>query len=387
MLLFGLLPLTALLFARVPFAAAPLNLLAVPLFSFVTVPFALLGFVLDGPFEPMGAMLLRVAARSVELLELLIVPVAAHGWSAFDVPVITGIAWLFLLLPVCWVLLPRAWPCRGVSVVATLALLLHVPSPPAAGCAEARILDVGQGLAVLVRTRNSSLLYDTGPAFRAGGSAAETVIVPLLERLRIAKLDQLVVTHADNDHAGGAGTIVERVPVSTLYVGEPLEGIDARQHRCHTGHRWLVDGVEFRFLHPVTDTSLLGNDASCVLQVTAGSRRLLLTGDIERVAEARLLDRGALQTVDVVTVPHHGSRTSSTAAFVAALQPHIAIVPNAYGNRWEFPKPDIVARWQNVGARLLQTADSGAIRVRFCRDSAAIRVRRHRAARHRIWHE
>jgi len=387
MLLCGLLPLTALIFGRVALAAPPVNLLAVPLFSLLTVPLALLGFVLAGPLEFAGDRLLASAALSIGWLDVIIERVASLNWSALDVAAIAGVAWLFVLLPAVWTLLPPGWPCRNLGWIAVLALVLYVPRPPVVGCMDARVLDVGQGLSVLVRTGSGILLFDTGPAFRSGGNAARSIVLPQLARLRIEQVDYLVVSHSDNDHAGGVAAILDGVNVVSLIVGEPLADVDAEQRRCDTRLGWETDGVRFRFLHPAVDAEVEGNDASCVLQIEAGAHRLLLTGDIERAAEERLLASGLMQPVDVVTVPHHGSRTSSTPAFVQALTPSVAIVSNGFGNRWGFPQAEIAARWEIAGSELLQTADSGAISISFCADSAAIRVQRHRQMRHRIWHE
>jgi len=387
MLLCGLLPLLAIEFGRVSVVAPLVNLLAVPVFSLVTVPLALLGFVLDGPFRVVGDPLLTAAAQSIGWLDVVITRFARVNWSAADIGLITGSAWLLLWLPVAWVMLPPGWPCRCLGWIAALALVMHVPRSPANGCIDVRVLDVGQGLAALVRTRTTTLLFDTGPAYRSGGSAARSVVLPHLARLDIDQVDYLVVSHSDSDHAGGVTAIMAGVDVADLIVGERLDNVRADQRRCNTRLAWEIDGVLFRFLHPQPESSHQGNDASCVLQIEAGTHRLLLTGDIERAAEATMLANVALQAVDVVTVPHHGSRTSSSAALIAALTPAVAIVSNGFGNRWGLPKPEIVARWEGAGATVLQTAETGAISIGFCAQQRGIRLQRHREARHRIWHE
>ena len=387
LLLCGLLPLLALEFGRVSIVAPLVNLLAVPVFSLLTVPLALLGFVLAGPLRFAGDPFLYAAAQTVGWIDMIMAKLALLSWSAPDIALPTGIGWLFLWLPVTWILLPQGWPCRCLGWVAALALILHVPRAPASGCVEARVLDVGQGLAALVRTRSTTLLFDSGPAYRSGGSAAVSIVLPHLARLHIDQIDHLVISHSDSDHAGGVIAILDAVDVSDLIVGELLEGVSARQRRCNAQLAWQADGVRYRFLHPQPDQSPQGNDASCVLQVEAGEHRLLLTGDIERAAEEAMLAGDALQSVDVLTVPHHGSRTSSSAALVAALRPAVAIVSNGFGNRWGLPKTEIVARWEDAGADVLQTAEAGAISIGFCAQTPGIELQQHRKARHRIWHE
>ncbi|MGI9272928.1 MAG: DNA internalization-related competence protein ComEC/Rec2 [Woeseiaceae bacterium] len=385
MLLFGLLPLTALLFDRVSIAALPVNLLAVPLFSFVTVPLTLLGMLLDGPLRIIGDPLLHFAASSIALLEYVLAEIAAFEWASFAVAAAAGVAYLYIVLPTIWVLLPPGWPGRRLAWVGLAAVMLYRPVAPRMGCAIVEVLDVGQGLAVVVRTQNHVLLYDSGPAFRGGGNAAENIVLPYLRSQGIDAVDHMVVSHADLDHAGGVGAIIAAVPVHQTYAGEPLAS--TRSVPCRAGQRWTYDGVDFQFLHPAADGAYEGNDGSCVLLLDSGGNRVLFSGDIEKNAENSLIRRRVLPPVDAVIVPHHGSRTSSTIAFVHALKPSVAVVSASFGNQWGFPKADIVARWEAVGAEVINTAAAGAIQLRICGDSGLESIRRYRADNRRIWHE
>ncbi|MDH3451553.1 MAG: DNA internalization-related competence protein ComEC/Rec2 [Gammaproteobacteria bacterium] len=387
LLFLGLLPATVLLFDRIAFTAPLVNLLAVPVFSFVTVPFALLGLLLDGPLQFVGDQVLLIAARSIGLIEAVITFAAALDVAAHAVPELAGIAVLIVLLPVIWVVAPPGWPGRNLAWLALVALVLYSPRKPPPGCARIDVLDVGQGLAALVQTHRSVLLFDTGPAFQSGGSAAASIIVPLLASRGIERVDSLVVSHTDLDHAGGVAEIVRAVDVGEVISGETLMVSELAYRRCSGGSRWHRDGVEFRLLHPPPGSAYKGNDASCVLQVAAGQRRLLLTGDIERRVEEELVRSAALHTVDAVVVPHHGSGTSSGAPFVRALSPKVAIVPAGFGNRWGFPKPAVAERWRAVGADVLTTGTSGAVSVFMCAGADHVTVRKHRQEQRRIWHE
>jgi competence protein ComEC len=229
------------------------------------------------------------------------------------------------------------------------------------------------------------MIYDTGPAYRSGGNATETLLLPFLEKRGIRRVDTLIVSHADLDHAGGVGSLLAGIDVRELRYGELLTMANGR--KCVAGDHWESDAVRFSFLHPSADSRHQGNDASCVLLIEAGHFRALLTGDIERPAEADLARSGSLPTVDVVIVPHHGSRTSSSPPFVMALKPAVAIVSAAYGNRWGLPKDDIIGRWQAVGAEVFGTADSGAIGMRLCRQGGLVSLKRQRDSQRRIWHE
>ena len=276
LLLLGLLPLTVLIFSRVTFAAPLVNLIAVPLFSVVTVPFTLCGLLLDGPLRPIGDQALLIAAQSLNVIENLIDLAVSVRGSAHPLPVIQGVAWAYLLLPLLWVVLPPAWPGRFLAWLGVLALMLYQPPRPAAGCAVVDVLDVGQGLAVVVRTREYVLLYDTGPAFRGGSSSAETVVLPYLAGLGLRRIDTLVVSHSDLDHAGGADVILSGIEVGAVLLGEHLPGMQS--NLCSAGQQWRATGVDFRIIYPTLDIRHDGNDASCVLEIETGVHRLLVTG-------------------------------------------------------------------------------------------------------------
>jgi competence protein ComEC len=386
MLLFGLMPFTVLIFGRISLAAPLVNMLAVPVFSLTTVPLTLCGLLLDGPLHIAGDHLLRLASVSLGLVEWVVEYAGQLPAASVAPPEITGWSSALLFLPLAWVLCPPGWPGRNVAWIAALAVILHEPSRPAQSCAAVDVLDVGQGLAVSIATRSSTLLFDTGPAFRGGGDAAESVVLPFLAGRGVNRLDEVVISHADLDHAGGISSLVRGLPVGTLRVGEPLDGIAVAQ-RCVAGESWRVDGIDFEFLYPHAKSDISGNDASCVLQVSAGSHRLLLTGDIERAAEAELLRSGRLQDVDVVIVPHHGSRTSSSPSLVRALHPDLAIISAGFGNRWGLPHVEVVERWQASGAEVLTTAASGAITLRLCEQGGIEALTRQRVQQRRIWHE
>lgn len=386
-LLLGLLPLTVLIFDRVAFVAPVVNLIAVPVFSLVTVPFTLAGLLLDGRFQVLGDPALHVAAISQEFLQYLIVIAAELPGAGHTLSAVTGTAWLLLFLPVLWVFLPPGWPGRRLALIAVIALVLQRPAPPDYGCVAVDVLDVGQGLAVVLRTHARTVVFDTGPAFRGGGTAAEAVILPYLASKGISHVDTLIVSHSDLDHSGGVEAMLSRVNVAQLLVGESLRGQERAQAFCNAGDTWEYDDIEFSFIYPPRDGLRDGNNASCVLRVTAGDHQLLITGDIEQPAEQQLVRDGVLGGVDAVVIPHHGSRTSSTAPFVSALTPDLAIVSAGFDNRWGFPKDDVVARWAGVGARVLETSTSGAIGIRLCERSGINEVIEYRHEHRRIWHD
>jgi len=387
LLLLGLMPLTVLIFHRIAFAAPVVNLIAVPLFSVFTVPLTLAGLVLTGPAQFLGDQALLVAASSIGLLEGWIGAAASLDSASVQVSTITGFAWFLVAMPLLLALLPPGWPGRHLAWVALLPLLLHKPAGPSRGCVDLDVLDVGQGLATVLRTSSHVALFDTGASFRQGSSMGERVVLPYLSSRGIDRVDRLIVSHADLDHVGGLGDVMADVAVADLLAGEPVHGGTMASRPCVAGQAWQWDGIEFRIIHPLSGQSVEGNDASCVLLVEAGDYRLVLTGDIEKSVEYSLVRDDAVPHADVVVVPHHGSGTSSTSPFVRALSPSFAIVSAGFQNQWGFPKPEVVVRWESAGAKVLGTATSGAIRVRMCRQSGVVNLTEHRLDQRRIFHE
>lgn len=386
-LLFGLMPLTVFIFQRVAWLATPVNLLAVPLFGIVTVPFTLAGLALGETVGQVSHVALQIAAKSIEWFLALIEKVVRLPFADMSIAGIENHRWLIVSMPALWVLLPKGWPGRWVALLAVIALLLHAPRPPGDSCIDAHVLDVGQGLATVVQTTRSTLLFDTGMSFRGGGSVAEQVIVPFLKAKGIRRIDWLLVSHADNDHSGGVRAIHEYAEVRAMLVGESLREADLSSSACVAGQYWAADNVGFRVLHPDAATPRAGNDSSCVLLVEVGRHGLLLTGDIEADAERTLIERNRLGVVDAVVVPHHGSLTSSSAPFVDAVSPVVAIVSAGYANRWGFPKQRVVERWQSVGAEVLDTATAGAVSLRLCSVGGIRGLRTDRYERRRFWRD
>jgi len=271
--------------------------------------------------------------------------------------------------------------------VLLVPLLGWRPPQPAAGSAWLTLLDVGQGLAAVVRTRHHVLVYDTGPWFSPDFDAGHAVIAPFLEAQGLRHVDMLIVSHGDLDHRGGARSLETRILAYSLLTSVP-ERIDWRySRRCRAGQHWTWDGVTFRMLHPDPTEYSSGNDASCVLQVrTATGTGALLPGDIEAVAELALVRRhGAELASTVLVAPHHGSRSSSSPDFVAAVDPHWVLFPVGYRNRYGFPRAEVSARYRAHGSRLLTSAGSGAIELRLGEGGAELWPIQHRRLARRYW--
>jgi competence protein ComEC len=244
------------------------------------------------------------------------------------------------------------------------------------------VLDVGQGLAVVVETRDHVLVFDTGPRWRSGSAAARVSLIPWLHARGIRRVDRLVLSHDDSDHTGGAAALSDSLPVTDLVVGPGVRS-QRPARSCRRGENWHWDGIEFRFLHPALASYTADNDNGCVLRVAGAGGSALLLADPEAEAEEELLSQ-ALKS-DAVLLPHHGSRTSSGTRLVAAVDARIGIVSAGFGNRWNLPDGGVIARWRAAGTTVLNTADVGAVTVEFAPLPGGIEIHAHRVESRRWW--
>ncbi len=385
-LFFALLPLTVLYFQRLSISAPIVNFIVVPVFSLLVVPALLASFVLQ-PLSTLGSD--ASLAASAWVLQFISTGLQwAASWPG-GLQEITGVGGFRPLLiialpPILWTLLPSGWPGRPLALIALLGLLINTPAPPPRSCLRMHTVDIGQGLAVLLQGRGHTVVYDTGPSYRNGGSAADRILIPFLKNLGVTDIDVLVVSHSDDDHAGGAIDVLKAFDIGAVYRGEPSS---PRDIACSEGQGFSLDDISYRFIYPSFDSKRAGNEASCVLLVDIGGHKIILTGDIERQGEAQLVRSRYSDKADVVVIPHHGSLTSSDPALIAKLRPEIAIVAAGFGNRWNLPNKRIVARWEGVGATVINTAMSGTTGIDVCAEGGIRRMRLERQVRRRFWHD
>ncbi len=393
----GLLPLTVVLFDQASLAGPLANLVAIPWWSLVVVPLSLLGTAAEALVPGAGTWPWRWAAACFDLTWPGFRGLAESRFSLWWLPEAAPWAGGLALVGAFWLLLPRGVPGKPLAALLWLPLLWPDRGLPRRGEVELAMIDVGQGLSVLVRTARHALLYDMGPAMRGGFDAGERAVVPALRAWGVPRLDRVVVSHDDNDHVGGLASVLRTYPAGVAQAppgqGAALEaalpapraspGAPELRH-CLAGERWEWDGVRFRFLHPHLHFPNLGNESSCVLRIETDHGAALLTGDIGEVIERELVRKSPMQLrAEVVFAPHHGSAGSSDPRFVAATGARLALVSSGYRNRFGHPRPQVVARWQAAGAEVVDTADSGAVQVWLSSDGLALRERRH--ARPRLW--
>ena len=362
----GLTPLTLVFFQQVSVVGFAANLVAIPLITLVITPLALLGVVLV-PLWAAGAWV-------VQQLNSVLTALAAIPGAVWLAPAAPLWAQAGGLLGAVLLVLPLPWRARLLAAPLLLPLLLPPRDLPAPGEFDLIALDVGQGTSVLIRTHAHLLVFDAGPQYSRESDAGQRVLLPLLRARGEARIDRLVLSHRDLDHVGGAAAVLKAMPVdevlSSLELSHPLLALAQRSTRCSAGQAWDWDGVHFELLRPAIDDyarALKSNAMSCVLRVSSaadaahGSRSVLLTGDIEREQEAALLaaSPAALRS-DVLIAPHHGSKTSSTAAFLDAVQPRVAVFQAGYRNRFGHPAPEVLQRYRERGVALAITPECGA---------------------------
>lgn len=377
----GLAPAVLLLFGQVSLAGPLANAVAIPLVSAVITPLALVAAAV--PVEALlqaGAWLVEGLLQFLEwcasLPGALWRPASPSPWAL--AMALAGVAWL---------LAPRGVPWRAAGL-GLMAPAFVMPAPaPAQGAAWVTVLDVGQGLAVLVRTANRTLLYDAGPAFGSEADSGSRVVIPALRGAGVPGLDAVVLSHEDTDHIGGARAVMEAVAagelLSSLPRSHPLQFLAEHAQPCSAGRTWLWDGVRFEVLHPRRG-GVAGrrNDRSCVLRIATASAAMLIPGDIEAAGEAALLEDAAKLRSEVLLVPHHGSRTSSAAAFVSAVAPQWAILSVGHANRFGHPHPQVLSRYRDLDARIVRTDRHGAVHIRLHPEGLAVEVERARRARY-----
>ena len=377
-------PLGVLFFGQVSLVGLLANLVAIPWVSLCVTPLALLGIVLP-PVWDLAQALLQPLLTALEWM-------AAWPWAQVH----TARAPLWLALPAVlgglWLAWPGAGPLRVIGLVLMWPALVWQSPRPAEGDFEVLVADVGQGTAVLVRTAGHTLLYDTGPRYSPESDAGHRVLRPLLQALG-DRPDAVVLSHSDTDHTGGAEAVHAAYPqaqwLSSLGAGHPLllalaQRSPLTHEACAAGRHWQWDGVRFEFLHPTPSVAERAspNALSCVLRVSNQKASALLTGDVEAAQEASLLAQG-LTPVDVLLVPHHGSRTSSTRELLEQLRPRWSVVQAGYRNRFGHPAPGVRERYAALGLAWVETASCGAARWRSAQPQALDCEREQHA---RYWH-
>ncbi len=382
----GTVPLVAGFFGMVSLSSPLANLLAIPVVTFVVTPLVLLGMVLAGWWSTAAEWVWSGAAFLLEWLMWVLEWLGSLPLAAVYLPLIP-LAWL-VLAAVGFVLLclPHGMPGRWLGVLLMLPLSLYQPPTLVEGAFRLSVLDVGQGLASVVQTANHTLVFDTGPKVSDSFDTGALVVLPWLRGQGITQLDTLMVSHADNDHSGGAMALLEAMPVREVLVSS-LDTLPNHQgNLCIAGQSWQWDGVEFTVLHPAVNfPDQKKNNRACVLKITNHYHSVLLTADIERITEKWLLKQSMDLPAEVLVLPHHGSKTSSSPAFIQAVDPKIGIITSGYRNRFHHPHPEVTQRYAARHIKLLYTVDAGELRMDFPASAENLAIREWRSEQKHLW--
>jgi len=378
-------PLGMYWFQQVSFPGLVANLVAIPVVSFVIVPLILAGLLFIWLPGPLATWLFHVAGYVAQLLFQLLEQLSALQPVTFATTRIPGLGSTILaMVGALIIMLPRGLPWRYAGILLMLPMIMPVANPVSKTGTQLNMLDVGQGLSVLVGSNDYLLVYDTGPGNGLQGEASWDMVAGTIQPAISAwgrVPDLIVASHADLDHAGGFDQL------QSIYPQAEYMASLAKYHpgvlQCRAPGSWSAGDMNFRVLHPSMGLPYLGNDSSCVISVEGKGLSLLLSGDISRVVEQRLA--GDLFDKHVIlTVPHHGSSTSSSEHLINAVQPELVLISAASNNRFNFPREDVISRYQQAGVRILNTAICGGIRIETKADGS-YKVDSARRTRKAIW--
>ena len=386
----GLLPLLIILFGQTSIVSPLANAFAIPIISLIVVPLAILGSLIHVDFILQAShFILALCMQGLTWLA------ALPTWQQATPPVWTLIV---AILGVLWLLLPRGIPQRWLGLILLLPLFFVNSPRPAQGEMQVVVLDIGQGLSVVVKTARHTLLYDAGPKYNEQSDAGGRIVVPYLRAEGVKQLDGFIVSHNDIDHSGGALSVMAQMHVgwfASSFTESDSMILPPNALKCFAGQHWQWDGVNFEVLYPswqsYENTSLTDNNRSCVVKISSQFGSILLTGDIEELAESSLLEanKNGLAS-DILIAPHHGSKTSSTVNFVQAVGAKQVIFTVGYLNRFKHPKPMIEKRYEESGAVEYRSDYKGALLIDFLHKmplQSNIQILSWREQQPRYWHD
>ena len=359
----ALIPLLIFLFQQASLVSPLANLFAIPIVSFMIVPLVLLATSIATFIPDTAATLYSLSDSILNLLWWLLTSLSSTSVSQWYAAKPEILSLSLASLGFALLLTPKGWPAKYLGIFLIIPLFWPGSNSLKNGEVEVTLLDVGQGLASVIKTKQHVMVFDTGPKFSASFDTGAAVVIPFLRQNNINKLDMLILTHKDNDHRGGYESIQNAVKIDKLMSSYKLMGSEV----CRAGQRWIWDDVVFEILNPEESVGYQKrNNASCVLRVTAGKESLLLSADIEKQTENHLVEHRYEQLKSTYLVaPHHGSKTSSSQAFLEAVDPDYIFIPVGYKNRYRMPHSLVLQRYNDLDIPILLTYKSGAISVRL----------------------
>lgn len=361
-----LLPISAVFFQQISLASLFANIIAVPWMSFLSIPLCLLSILVMPISATLSQLIISLCLESLQVIWHYLSYISTLEWAVTTLASF-HIQWLVLLGVLSWGILffrlPIIFNHKHITMlvlcIATSFSALSLVSWSTSDEKEWQLIvfDVGQGLSVLIQRGTKTILYDTGASYPSGFNMAEAVILPFLQHAGIKTLDKMIISHSDNDHAGGLTKIRKSMVINELIYNREQT---TKDNICLQGKSFMWQELHFKMLWP---KRIVGkeNDDSCVLLISDGTHSVLLTGDISKKVEAKLLQQYPKLSADILVVPHHGSKTSSSDVFLSKLKPSFAVVSAGYLNRWHMPVTEVVRRYQQHNIELLNSAELGQI--------------------------
>jgi competence protein ComEC len=361
----GLSPLLLYYFQQVSIVAPVANLFTVPVISLLVVPLCLLAVFMMF-FVPVIAEALFFLVNSIlQVLWHVLSLLNEMTYATLSIASVSFYAVPLSLFGIAILLSPRGIPARWLGLVMLLPLFITDIKKPDQGDVTLTLLDVGQGLATVVETANHVLVFDTGAKYSRQSDMGNMVVVPFLNNKGIKRVDTLIISHGDNDHIGGAESVIAAQQVDKILTSAPKMLAEYNPVQCQVGQSWVWDEVEFDILSPQQNLYVSENNNSCVLKVSTKQGSILLTGDIEQIAEHGLIKNYPQQiNSDVLVAPHHGSKTSSTLNFLKHVKPRYVLIPSGFRNRFSFPHKEVLKRYQQINAKVFNVAEEGALIVK-----------------------
>lgn len=362
----GLLPLSLLFFQEASLVSLAANTIAIPWLGFLILPLCFISGIIISVFPTIASYLLALADKNLTCLWSVLTWFSHSHLATWQQAIPNPGIFILTLCGCLLLLLPAGVAGRYLGLIWMLPLLLYQPTTPALGEYWLSLLDVGQGLAVVVQTHAHVLVFDAGPKFNPESDMGENVVAPYLNTRYVKKVDMLVISHGDNDHIGGAQSLSKHFPIVAIRTSVPDKLPSAVTQLCLRGEHWQWDKVSFGFIYPTKDNLNLNNDSSCVLRVDNGAHAVLLPGDIEKYAEKQILSQDqALLAATILIAPHHGSKSSGIAKFIAATHPQYVLYGVGYRNRYHFPNRSVVASYEALQALQNDTAKGGEIEMKI----------------------
>jgi competence protein ComEC len=384
----GLIPLSLLFFHQISWISFAANLIAIPSIGFLILPLSLLGSLLSLVSPVLGNPILIFAEQLLELLWKLLNFFSEIHFAQYYAYLSSPWILVSSLIGILLLLAPRGIPARCFGFFWILPLFFGENQRPQYGDIWIHLLDVGQGLASVVRTQHHVLIYDTGPRLSPSFDAGKLVILPFLQTIGVQKVNLMVISHGDNDHSGGAMIILKQIQVDKVLSSIPKKFLPKIVSLCEEKTHWQWDGVRFEILYPPMNHHYLGNNSSCVLKISNHSKSILLVGDIEKAAENYLVyaKQKDLRST-VLIVPHHGSKTSSSIEFLNYVQPVYALFPTGFHNRFKFPHKIVLNRYERLGSKIYNTATEGTITLKLKALTDAVQAETYYKKNHRFWQD